>query len=89
MNARTRNNGLLAAALAAPLAASGCLSIQHKVDPIKVEPIYATLDINLKIDRQLDDFFAFEHQTPPPATAPAPAPGPGPAAAAGDPENGG
>lgn len=33
---------------------SGCVSVktQHKV-----EPIHITMDINLKVDRALDDFF--------------------------------
>lgn len=37
----------------------------HRVqlEPIRVEPIYITLDINLKIDRELDSFFDFEEQT--------------------------
>lgn len=28
-----------------------------ELKPIKVEPIHITLDINIKIDRALDDFF--------------------------------
>jgi len=32
------------------------------VDPIKVEPIHITMDINIKVDRQLDDFFDFEDE---------------------------
>ncbi len=31
-----------------------------KVEPIEVKPIHMTLDINLKVDKQLDDFFDFE-----------------------------
>jgi hypothetical protein len=31
-----------------------------KVEPIKVEPIYVTMDVYLKIDRELDNFFSFE-----------------------------
>jgi len=34
---------------------AGCT--QHR---IQVDPIHITMDINLKIDRELDDFFAFE-----------------------------
>ena len=33
-----------------------------KVDPIKVEPIHVTLDVNLKVDRELDTFFDFEEE---------------------------
>lgn len=38
----------------AGLALSGCVSVktQHKV-----EPIHITMDINVKVDRALDDFF--------------------------------
>ena len=38
------------------MSAAGCLRV--KVDPVEVKPI--TLNVNLKIERQLDDFFAFE-----------------------------
>jgi len=33
----------------------GCIEVRHKVDPI-----HATIDINLKIDRELDQFFDFD-----------------------------
>lgn len=35
-------------------------TVNVKVDPIEVKPIYATVDINIKVDRELDDFFEFE-----------------------------
>ena len=33
--------------------------IQHtaEVKPIKIEPIHITLDINVKVQKELDDFF--------------------------------
>jgi Skp family chaperone for outer membrane proteins len=39
------------------LAASGCT--QHKVEvaPVEVKPIHITIDVNVKVDRALDDFF--------------------------------
>ncbi len=37
----------------------------------KVEPIHLTVDINIRIDRQLDDFFSFEQQVARPGTQPA------------------
>lgn len=43
--------------LALTISAGGCLHV--KVDPVEVKPI--TLNVNLKVDRQLDEFFAFEH----------------------------
>ena len=42
------------------MSAAGCLRV--KVDPVEVKPI--TLNVNLKIERQLDDFFAFEQAAP-------------------------
>ena len=32
---------------------------QHKVEvaPVKVEPIHITIDVNVKVDKALDDFF--------------------------------
>lgn len=47
--------------LAAAFLLPGC-NTTHKVtvDPIEVKPIHMTLDINLKVDKQLDDFFDFE-----------------------------
>jgi hypothetical protein len=40
----------------------GVMGCQHRVtvDPIRVEPLHVTLDITLRVDRELDDFFAFE-----------------------------
>lgn len=48
----------------------GCLRV--KVDPVEVKPI--TLNVNLKIDRELDDFFAFEEQMAPAPPVQTPAP---------------
>ncbi len=31
-----------------------------EVKPIKIEPIYATININVKIDKELDSFFDYE-----------------------------
>lgn len=44
---------LLLAVLA--LNASGCLSV--KTEPIEVKPIHITVDVNVKVDKALDDFF--------------------------------
>ena len=40
---------------------AGCTH-RIKVDPIKVEPIHVTVDINVKVDRELESFFDFEEQ---------------------------
>jgi hypothetical protein len=37
------------------LPAVSCLRI--KSEPVEVKPIHITLDINVKVDRELDDFF--------------------------------
>lgn len=34
---------------------SGCLSV--KTEPIEVKPIHITVDVNVKVDKALDDFF--------------------------------
>lgn len=41
--------------LLVPLAATlaGCVSVK----PIEVKPIHVTVDVNVKVDRALDDFF--------------------------------
>ena len=50
---------LLTAAFLLP----GC-NTTHKVtvEPIEVKPIHMTLDINLRVDRQLDKFFDFQDE---------------------------
>jgi hypothetical protein len=32
------------------------------VDPIEVKPIHIVHDINIRVDRQLDEFFAFQEK---------------------------
>jgi len=43
------------------LLASSC---GHTVDvkPIRVEPIHVTMDVNIRVDKELDQFFAFEEE---------------------------
>jgi hypothetical protein len=64
-----RNVHRAVAALAAG-ALAGFAGCAHRVtvDPIRVEPIHLTLDITLKVDRELDQFFDFQ-ETPPAAPA--------------------
>jgi hypothetical protein len=50
--------------------AAGCKH-QIAVDPIEVKPIHLTLDINLKVDRELDEFFDYQDQPTTSASAPA------------------
>jgi Skp family chaperone for outer membrane proteins len=37
----------------------GCTT-QHKVEmaPVEIKPIHITIDVNIRVDRALDDFFA-------------------------------
>lgn len=61
------------------LLCAGC-STQHRitVDPVEFKPIHLTMEVNVKIQRELDDFFDFEEKL---------APGPG-TATDGTPSNG-
>ena len=65
MNIRTL---FFSIALIAPL--TGCRGPTVNVQPIKIEPIHITMDINIKVDKQLDNFFDFEEKL---EAAPAPA----------------
>lgn len=56
MKANKLRRALPALATAAAAALAGCkATVRHQIDPIHI-----TLDVNLKVDRELDDFFAFE-----------------------------
>lgn len=46
---------LALAAVLPHLMLAGCLNI--KTEPIEVKPIHITVDVNVKVDRALDDFF--------------------------------
>jgi hypothetical protein len=41
--------------LVVALASAGCVHV--KTDPIEVKPIHITVDVNVKVDKALDDFF--------------------------------
>ena len=54
--------------LALVLGPAAC-SPRVRVDPIEVKPIHIVHDINIRVDKQLDEFFAFQEQaTTQPAT---------------------
>ena len=42
-------------ALLLPLCLSGCLNV--KTEPIEVKPIHITVDVNVRVEKALDDFF--------------------------------
>ena len=50
---------LAAAADLLGFGASSCLRTQNEVDvkPIEIKPVHITLDINIRIEKALDDFF--------------------------------
>ena len=40
------------------LAATSCTSHKVEVAPVEVKPIHITIDVNVKVDKALDDFFS-------------------------------
>ncbi len=63
---------ILAVRTAVPTASLALLLLPScarvKVNPIEVKPIHIVHDINIRVDRQLDEFFAFQEAA---ATQPA------------------
>lgn len=43
--------------LVALLTFSGCTKHEVDIKPVEIKPIHITIDINVKVDRALDDFF--------------------------------
>ncbi len=47
--------------IASAVVAAGCLSCatRHAIEvaPVEIKPIHITIDVNVKVDRALDDFF--------------------------------
>ena len=43
----------------AAVCAAGCFQVktENEIKPIEVKPIHITVDINVKVDRALEDFF--------------------------------
>jgi hypothetical protein len=41
---------------------ASCTSHTITVEPIEVKPIHMTMDINLKVQRELEKFFDFEDE---------------------------
>ena len=57
---------LLFPAAAVAVLGAGCIRTTHEI-----KPIHITMDINLKVDRALDDFFSDVDEAPAAPTAPA------------------
>ena len=57
---------ILAVKAAVPTASLALLLLPScarvKVDPIEVKPIHIVHDINIRVDRQLDEFFAYQEK---------------------------
>ena len=62
MNEKPPRAAALSAAKALPLVAlmTACISHQVESKPIEIKPIHITMDINLRVQRELDEFFDFE-----------------------------
>jgi hypothetical protein len=68
--------------MTAGVGAVSCAKVDTKsevdVKPIEVKPIHITVDVNVRVDRELDQFFAFEDQaTTKPVASPTAANPPG------------
>ncbi len=46
------------------LVLSGCTRHEVEVKPVEIKPIHITIDVNVKVDRALDDFFGDIDETP-------------------------
>lgn len=59
MKATFYTASLLLCAVSTAALSTGCFQIktENEIKPIEVKPIHITVDINVKIDRALDDFF--------------------------------
>lgn len=42
--------------------ATSCTSHRVGIDPIEIKPIKVTVDVNVQVQRKLDDFFDFEDE---------------------------
>jgi len=67
----------LLALAAAVIGLTGCTQHRVEVAPVEIKPIHITIDVNVKVDRALDDFFKDidreEEQTAPSSTTEKPA----------------
>ncbi|TKB06614.1 YnbE family lipoprotein [Desulforhopalus sp. IMCC35007] len=42
----------------------GCTRHEVDIKPVEIKPIHITIDINVKVDKALDDFFGDLDETP-------------------------
>mgnify|MGYP001029984339 CR=1 FL=1 len=48
---------LVCACLLPFMMATACTRHEVRVEPVEVKPIHITIDVNVRVDRALDDFF--------------------------------
>lgn len=48
---------LLASAVLLLMLTPGCTRHEVDIKPVEIKPIHITIDVNVKVDRALDDFF--------------------------------
>jgi hypothetical protein len=69
---KIKSTAVAITAIPLTIVASACARLdttsQVDVKPIEVKPIHITVDVNVRIDRELDNFFAFEEEAAKPAT---------------------
>jgi hypothetical protein len=67
---RPTTAAVLRAALSLPFAALAASCITHNVEskPIEIKPIHITMDINLRVQKELEEFFDFEETAAPAVT---------------------
>ena len=58
-----------AGVLYALVTVTGCTHHTVEVEPVEIAPIYLTMDLNIRIQRELDEFFDFEDPEAPAAEA--------------------
>lgn len=51
---------LVLLALPVTLGSASCTRHTVEVEPVEVKPIHVTMDVNIKVQRELDNFFDFE-----------------------------
>jgi hypothetical protein len=59
-----KNCFFLLLAAATLLVFFGCTRHEVDIKPVEIKPIHITIDINVKVDKALDDFFGDLDETP-------------------------
>jgi len=54
---RQRPTCLLLATTLLPALLFSCTQHEVEIKPVEIKPIHITIDVNVKVDRALDDFF--------------------------------